>query len=489
MLTIIALAVSLTSCEDVPEPYAIPSDGGGDTPSVEIEAEGDGTLENPYNVAAANKVAALLATGEESEGNIYIKGKITSIKEQYSTQYGNGTFYISDDEAASNKFYIYRAYYLGNKKFTSNDTEVKVGDEVVIYGKIVNYNGTLETAQNSAYLYSLNGQTENGGGGNEKPSDEVLSPVNGVFINESFASDFGVFSAQTVEGLPWVIDFSTAKATGYDNSTKTTTPSKAYLVSMPMDMTTTNAATISFDYILRYFTNYGESKPGVEDKVLITADYTGDPTTTTWTDITGTLTEGSDWSTFYSYKADIPAAFIGKGKVVVALYYACESNSATWEVKNFKVAQASNGGDNPGGEVTGNSITMVASELGFDDAEDVTVLTLSDGTTITFDGGGNNNTPKYYNTGTAIRMYPKNSMTVSSTKTISSITMVCDEYNSIIYNASGDISTSNGTIKTDGVNVIVSGIGSNSATLTNISSQKGATSQIRMESLTITYAE
>ena len=37
---------------------------------------------------------------------------------------------------------------------------VKVGDEVVIYGKLVNYQGnTPETAKGEAYLYSLNGQT------------------------------------------------------------------------------------------------------------------------------------------------------------------------------------------------------------------------------------------------------------------------------------------------------------------------------------------
>ncbi len=41
--------------------------------------------------------------------------------------------------------------------------------------------------------------------------------------------------------------------------------------------------------------------------------------------------------------------------------------------------------------------------------------------TIAFAGNGASNAPKYYSTGTAIRMYAKNSMTITSTKTIKTI--------------------------------------------------------------------
>ena len=41
-------AFTFTSCEDVPAPYATPEHGGNKT---EVEAKGDGTQANPFNIA------------------------------------------------------------------------------------------------------------------------------------------------------------------------------------------------------------------------------------------------------------------------------------------------------------------------------------------------------------------------------------------------------------------------------------------------------
>ena len=56
--------------------------------------------------------------------------------------------------------YIFQSYYLGGAKFTSAD-QLKEGDEVVIYGKFVNYKGnTHETVgKGASHIYSLNGKT------------------------------------------------------------------------------------------------------------------------------------------------------------------------------------------------------------------------------------------------------------------------------------------------------------------------------------------
>jgi hypothetical protein len=102
--------------------------------------------------------------GVNSTEDYYIKGKIIEIEEknQFGTQYGNCTFYISDDGTdKDDKFYVYRTLYLGNEKY-SDDTwpKPKAGDEVIICGKVVNYKGnTPETVQNQSYIYSLNGNT------------------------------------------------------------------------------------------------------------------------------------------------------------------------------------------------------------------------------------------------------------------------------------------------------------------------------------------
>ena len=107
VMALAAVAFSFTSCEDVPEPYSIPvSASGGNGEAV---AEGDGTLASPFNAIAANECAKKLASGEETASDVYIKGVISKVKEAFSTQYGNGTFYISEDGTTTNDFYVYRA--------------------------------------------------------------------------------------------------------------------------------------------------------------------------------------------------------------------------------------------------------------------------------------------------------------------------------------------------------------------------------------------
>ncbi len=125
------------------------------------KANAAGTEKNPFTVAQA--IAKCLEIGNTSDGEIYYaKGKIASIKE-VSTSYGNATFNISDDGSDSNALTVYRSYFLGNVKFT-DENAIKVGDDVVICGKLVNYKNKegVETPEFSGnvYVYSLNGKTE-----------------------------------------------------------------------------------------------------------------------------------------------------------------------------------------------------------------------------------------------------------------------------------------------------------------------------------------
>ncbi|MBO4664684.1 MAG: carbohydrate binding domain-containing protein [Bacteroidaceae bacterium] len=131
------------------------------------EVKGTGTLEDPFNIAGIIAEAKKLDKGATSATDVYFKGKVVSLKD-VSASFGNATFYVSDDGTTTNQFYVYRALGLGNKNVT-DEKFIKVGDEVVICGKITNYNGTLETAQKSAYVYSVNGSTE---GGNTTGGDD-----------------------------------------------------------------------------------------------------------------------------------------------------------------------------------------------------------------------------------------------------------------------------------------------------------------------------
>ncbi len=152
-----------------------------------------------------------------------------------------------------------------------------------------------------------------------------------IYAEEKFYTDFGAFTVDTPKGLPWVIDFSSAKATGYVGGN--TTPSESYLISQPMDMSRAKQVELSFQYILRYV------RSGVANRVLVTDYYTGDPSSTEWTDITGSLTQGSNWDDFYDWCQMMPERFLGESAVVVALYYSCGSSSATWEVRNLRIRE------------------------------------------------------------------------------------------------------------------------------------------------------
>ena len=143
-------------------------------PEGEVD-NGDGTKEKPFNVAGVIDYVNELGADVTSPKNVYVAGKISAISEAYTTQYGNGSFVISDDgETTGLQFTAYRVLYLGNKKFASGDTQIEVGDDVIVYGKVVNYKGnTPETSQNAAFLYSLNGVNKGGDEGGSGGGEDV----------------------------------------------------------------------------------------------------------------------------------------------------------------------------------------------------------------------------------------------------------------------------------------------------------------------------
>lgn len=171
--------------------------------------------------------------------------------------------------------------------------------------------------------------------------------VTGEYLNETFNSSFGKFEALSAAdgGFDWIIKFNCAVGTGYQDGVNKA--SASYLVSPEMNLGASKGAFLQFEYQLGYANNPGN------DKVYITDNYTGDPKTTAWTDITGTLETVATWGTWSSYNYNIPAAFIGKSNVRIAFYFdAPETRSKTWEIRNVVVKEGvSPNGDVPNGTV------------------------------------------------------------------------------------------------------------------------------------------
>lgn len=166
----------------------------------------------------------------------------------------------------------------------------------------------------------------------------------GIYLNETFSSNLGKFTTVTPKGIAWQHNFGTATATGYNAKDKTNTESESYLVSPIIDLAKAKQAYLQFEYIIRYLSHNGANK------VLITKKYTGNPTTTVWEDITGTLKEGSNWTDFTTYAKNLDAKYIGDTLRIAFYYSSTTTGSRTWEIKNVVVKEGTVNEEGGGGE-------------------------------------------------------------------------------------------------------------------------------------------
>ena len=432
------------------------------TPQPGGEAKGSGTLEDPYNAAAANAFASSLAADAESDKDIYIKGKIIDIEEknQFNTQYGNCTFYISDDGTdTSDKFYVFRTLYLGNVKYTEGELPKK-GDEVIICGKVVNYKGnTPETVANKSYIYSLNGKTESGGGdtpGTEpgKPSGNgtLESPYNATAANafaSSLAADAKSDKDIYIKGKIIDIEEKNQFNTQYGNCT--------FYISDDG----TDASEKFYVFRTLYLGNVKYTDgvlPKKGDEVIICGKVT-------------------------NYKGNTPETVANES-------YIYSLNGKT---------EADNGGGNtpgPGGDDTGDGYVITMSDFGLENQADATTLTAGDGTTLTFSQEGGKNAPKYYTAaGGSVRMYALNSLTIKSSKTITKVVITAsDPYQGTAYNGNdmmyGEANGNKVTTKKDSdTQVTFSGFSSNELKIVNDFTGNNGGTQLRVAKVTITYAK
>lgn len=175
------------------------------TASIAVTQEGtvaNGDGKTPQTAFSASEAYAwvmehITTDNAASDEPFYVKGFIHKIAtdknkvEQYFTgnSYGNASFYMSDgkefDPNNEKDFEAYQVNYLGNRKFVQGkDTDIKIGDEVIIYGHLTKYKETAETMQQNtgkgAYIYSLNGVVEE-----PKPQEEITACTVAQFIEKA----------------------------------------------------------------------------------------------------------------------------------------------------------------------------------------------------------------------------------------------------------------------------------------------------------------
>ena len=123
----------------------------GDTPEI---VDITNTAETAYTIAKAKE---LIDAGEGLSESVYVKGTVSQASKELNDSYGSLSYYISDDGTTGNELQVYGGLSFENQKFTSVD-DIKVGDVVIVYGKLKKFGSTYELDKNNI-LISLNGKT------------------------------------------------------------------------------------------------------------------------------------------------------------------------------------------------------------------------------------------------------------------------------------------------------------------------------------------
>ena len=112
------------------------------------------TAETAYTIAKAKE---LIDAGEGLSESVYVKGTVSQASKELNATFGSLSYNISDDGTTGNELQVFGGLSFESQKFTSVE-DIKVGDVVVVYGKLKKFGTTYELDKNNI-LISLNGKT------------------------------------------------------------------------------------------------------------------------------------------------------------------------------------------------------------------------------------------------------------------------------------------------------------------------------------------
>lgn len=363
----------VVTCNDTP----VTMDGGlgtfdltaDVTLSVTLTTQTDhaGTAEDPYSVADALAIASVIGQGNYTE-KVYIKGLVIDAGEKKGSYLSN--IYIADT-ADGTKMLVYSA------KFSETVATIYEGDTVVFHGYIKNHKGTLEIAGKDGDYPKMTAVTRG------------FRPITVTMENA------------TTTDLP---DSATIEST----VTFTVTPDKGYeVVSVKVNGNFITPVDGTYSFVV------GETNAVVvttqvittKHQVSVSSDVEG-YTVTTDKDITlpGQVSEGTLKFTVTAPEG-YQVATVSVGDTVLTLgddgYYTTEVAGEITINITFKAK-------------TTYESSVVFAELGYENAQEVTDV-VKDYVTFTSSIGSNTygNKPKYYNDGSALRIYINNTITIA----------------------------------------------------------------------------
>ena len=390
-----------------------------------------GTKDAPLTVAKALEIINALADGGET-ADAYVKGTISQVT-SYNSTYKSITYYISDDGKTTNELQVYSGKGLNGAEFAAKE-DLSVGDQVVIKGKLKKYvkngNVTPEINQSSEIVTIVKAS---GGGNDLGTKDAPLTVVKALEIINALA-DGGETADAYVKGT-------ISQVTSYNSTYKSIT----YYISD--DGKTTNE--------LQVYSGKGQN--------------------------------GADFAAKEDLSVGDQVVIKGKLKKYV------KNGNVTPEINQSSeivtITKASGGGNTGGG-----SVSAKATEMGFAAQAVATSYTMSDGTVLTFAKGDGSNDPKYYDGDyAAVRMYAKNMLTITSSKTIAKVVITTTSGSGSTKYNGNDTAFAEGsskvTIKKNSdTEIEFSGLNAKTVKIVNDQEAASGGTQLRLSAITITYA-
>lgn len=434
-------AFTFSSCEDVPEPYTLPTKpaGPGNT-----DPNQKGSESNPYTVAEA---IALIKAGTAPSTAVCVKGKITAVT-FFNETYSSLSYNIAD-EGSSDVIEVYSGKGKDGANFSSKD-DLKAGQIVVVKGIVKAFtknDGTIvnEIDKNSTIISIENAGTTTP----DTPATGKGSLSDPYNVAEAIAAIKAGTAPTTQVYLTGII----SDVAFYNETYKSIT----YYISddgKSKDMQVYSGKGLNGkDFASKEELKVGQ-KVTILGKIMKFTDKNGneimevDKTSSIIKIEEGGSTETPDTPS----KPDTPAT--GEGLTI---------NGTTVTLSNAAATTA------------GASVELDLNAAGLVNQAAVETVKFSDGSTVTFDANGQENGPKFYTNTKGVRVYANNKLIFKGIKKIKQIVMTCDSYNGINY-----VGNATATIEFSGT----------TATYTNLFTETtGGGVQLRVKTIKIVYAE
>lgn len=215
---------------------------------------------------------------------------------------------------------------------TTVDLSQFVGQKVTVAVKYLSTDikaGTIEVQ--SILIQEGSGPTPPPG-----PTPGPGGEVQAMPYTQDFSNEFGSYMTFDIAGSQqWIIDYHTAKMTGYENSTNYA--NEDWLISSPVAITGVSDAKFTMTYIARYFSSLNNDITLWASSNYVFGD---DPSTATWTQIPASWTSGANWTDFTTTEVSL-TSFVGQTVTFAVKYLSTDIKAGTIEIQSITIQEGS----------------------------------------------------------------------------------------------------------------------------------------------------